>query len=99
MTTPKLPSKRASSFKKLYGQLPERVQHTADEAYGQFRADPDYPGLNFKHIVGAYYSARVGSTHRALAVLRGDHWLRFWISSHADYDTFLDQLRKGRRGV
>ena len=99
MTAPQLPSKRASSFKKLYAQLPEKVQREADEAYRQFRADPDYPGLHFKQIVGSYYSARVGGGHRALAVRRMGHWLWFWIGMHTDYDHFLDQLRRGRRGV
>lgn len=99
MTAPRLPSKRASSFKKLYAGLPERAQREADQAYQRFKADPDYPGLQFKQIVGSYYSARVGAGHRALAVRRTDHWLWFWIGTHADYGAFLDQLRRGRRGV
>ena len=72
MTAPRLPSKRASSFKKLYAQLPEKAQHEADEAYQQFTKDPDAHGLNFKQIVGAYYSARVGGGYRALAMRRTD---------------------------
>ena len=84
---------------KLHTQLPEKVQREADEAYKQFKADPDHPGLNFKQIVGAYYSARIGGGYRALAVRRTGHWLWFWIGSHADYDKFLDQLRRGRQGA
>ena len=99
MTAPRLPSKRASSFKKLYERLPEQAQREADEAYRQFKSDPDHPGLNFKQIVGTYYSARVGGGHRALAMRRDGYWLWFWIGTHADYDKFLDQLRRGRRGV
>jgi hypothetical protein len=96
---PNLPSKRASSFKKLYARLPENAQHEADEAYQQFRENPDAHGLNFKQIVGAYYSARVGGGYRALAVRQADYWLWFWIGTHADYDKFLDQLRRGKQGV
>jgi len=99
MTAPQLPSKRASSFKARYAQLPAKARQEADEAYQQFKNDPNYPGLNFKQIVGAYYSARVGTGHRALAVLRNGYWLWFWIGTHAEYDKFLDQLRKGRKGV
>ena len=99
MTTPHLPSKRASSFKKLYSQLPEKAQHEANEAYRQFKANPDYPGLSFKQIVGIYYSARVGASYRALAALRTGYWLWFWIGTHAEYDRFLGQLRRGRQGV
>lgn len=99
MSAPDLPSKRASSFKKLYEQLPQKVQREADEAYKQFKANPDHPGLNFKQIVGPYYSMRVGIGHRALAVRRSTWWLWFWIGSHAEYDKFLDQLRRGRQGI
>lgn len=99
MTAPRLPSKRSSSFQKLYVQLPERVQREADSAYQHFKRDPDYPGLNFKQIVGAYSSARAGQGHRALAVRQADHWLWFWIGTHASYDHFLDQLRRGRQGT
>ena len=99
MTSPTLPSKRSSSFKKRYAQLPPSIQREADEAYRQFRADPDHPGLGFKQIVGAYYSARVGIGHRALAVQRGGYWLWFWIGTHAEYDKFLDELRRGKHGA
>lgn len=99
MTAPKLPSKRASSFKKLYAQLPERVQDEADEAYQQFKETPDAHGLNFKQIVGTYYSARVGGAYRALAVRRATYWLWFWIGTHADYDRILDQLRRGKQSI
>jgi len=50
---------------------------------------------DFKQIVGAYYSARVGGGYPALAVRRVGYWLWFWIGIHADYDRFLDQLRHG----
>ena len=93
-----LPSKRASSFKKLYAQLPEKVQQEADEAYRQFKADLDHPGLHYKQIEGAYYSARIGAGYRALAVRRTSYWLWFWIGTHANYDAFLFQLRRGRQG-
>lgn len=84
----------------MYAQLPEKTQHEADEAYRQFRENPDTHGLNFKQIVGgAYYSARVGGGHRALAVRRPTYWLWFWIGTHADYDRVLDQLRRGRQGI
>lgn len=99
MTTTPLPSKRASSFKKQYARLPEHVRREPDQACQRFKADPDYPGLNFKRIVGSYYSARVGGGHRALAVRHAEHWLWFWIGTPADYSRFMDRLRRGRQGV
>jgi hypothetical protein len=99
MTAPKLPSKRTASFKKLYLSLPEKAQKEADEAYRRFKADPDYPGLGFKHITGQYYSVRISGSYRALAMLRAGYWLWFWIGTHTEYDKILDGLRQGRQGV
>jgi hypothetical protein len=99
MTAPRLPSKRSQSFKKLYSSLPEHAQREADDAYRLFKDNPDHPGLSFKQITGYFYSARVGGSYRALAVLRSGAWLWFWIGTHADYDKVLDGIRKGKQGV
>jgi len=88
-------SLRTRQFKALYDTLPERVQREADNAYHRFKADPSYPGLNLERIQGTrqpVYSARVGLSHRALAVRTEDHWIWFWIGSHSDYDKVLAHI-------
>ncbi len=42
-------SKRTKRFRQLFEALLEDVQQ-ADKAYQQFKADPTYPGLEFKQV-------------------------------------------------
>ena len=72
-------------FWALYQQLPENLRRLADKNYGLLKADPRHPSLQFKKV-GRYWSARVGSDHRALAVESSDGLIWFWIGSHAEYD-------------
>jgi hypothetical protein len=69
--------------------LPQDIQKLADQAYEHLKQDPRYPSLHFKKI-GRFWSARVGSHHRALAVESADELVWFWIGTHADYDKLLD---------
>ena len=39
--------------------------------------------------VGRYWSARVGSSHRALAVETEDGLVWFWIGDHGQYDRMI----------
>ncbi|WP_445944940.1 ParE family toxin-like protein [Rhizobium sp. WSM1274] len=52
------------------------------------KQDPRHPSLHFKRV-GRFWSARVGTSWRALAVRDGDDIIWFWIGSHADYDKLL----------
>ena len=84
-------SKTTKQFRKMLNALPASIQQEAEAAYAQFKADPAHPGLNFERIQtrrGVSYSVRIGIHYRALAVQRPDHWLWYWIGSHADYDQF-----------
>ena len=87
-------SKRTKRFKVLFAALPVSAQRDANEAYRHFRTDPAHPGLHFRQVNEslAVYSARVGIHYRALAIRREDHWLWFWIGTHAEYDRLLDRM-------
>lgn len=39
--------------------------------------------------VGRYWSARVGSNHRALAVAAEDGLVWFWIGEHVQYERLI----------
>jgi len=88
-------SKSTKQFRALFAHLPQDVQLVAHRAYEQFRADPSYPGLDFKQVSrkGPTYSARVGIHYHALAVRKEAYWLRFWIGPHAEYDRLLQQIQ------
>lgn len=64
------------------------IQSLADKSYARLKQDPRHPSLHFKKI-GRFWSARVGSHYRALAVEASGDLVWFWIGTHADYDRLL----------
>lgn len=40
------------------------------------------------------YSVRIGLGWRAVGVRSGDEMVRFWIGSHADYDSLVSRFRR-----
>jgi hypothetical protein len=75
-------------FWACYRALPAAVRELADQAYEHLKRDPRHPSLHFKKV-DRYWSARVGSHHRALAVEAPDGLVWFWIGTHAEYDKLL----------
>jgi hypothetical protein len=81
-------SRTTRQFWRLFAKLPDGVQRDAQRAYRLFKNDPAHPGLQFKKLEGedAIYSVRIGLDYRALAVMKEDRVVWYWIGSHADYD-------------
>ncbi len=80
---------RASrKFWNYYRQLPANVQRIAKKNYQLLKANPGHPSLHFKPI-GRYWSVRVGSNYRALAVATGPDVVWFWIGTHAEYNAII----------
>ena len=75
-------------FWSRYRSLPAEIRKLADESFQRLKHDPRHPGLHFKKA-DRFWSARVGSRHRALAVEVPDGLVWFWIGTHADYDRLL----------
>lgn len=78
----------SSGFWKAYRDLPPATRDAADTAYALLKSDPHHPSLRLKRV-GAYWSARIGLRHRALAVDVEGGLLWFWIGNHADYDRLI----------
>jgi len=62
-------------------QLPDDIRALADRCLAMLRADPRHPSLRLKKV-GAFWSARVGLHHRALARERAQGLVWFWIDPH-----------------
>jgi len=60
----------------------------ADKNYALLKENPRHPSLQLKRV-GRFWSVRVGSRYRALAVQVDEDLLCFWIGSHADYDAIV----------
>jgi hypothetical protein len=76
------------TFWEAFGKLPESVRALADKNYALLKENPRHPSLQFKKV-GRFWSVRVGSRYRALAVQVDEDLLWFWIGSHADYDAIV----------
>ena len=77
-----------ADFWDAYGRLPAHIQRLARKNFKLLKADLQHPSLQFKNV-GAHWSARVGISHRALAVKAPDGFVWFWIGTHADYDRII----------
>jgi hypothetical protein len=73
------------AFWQAYAKLPQNIRGLADKNDALLKENPRHPSLRLKKV-GRFWSVRVGSRHRALAVEVDDGLLWFWIGSHADYD-------------
>ena len=76
------------AFWARYVELPERVRAIADKNFALLKQDFRHPSLRLKRV-GRFWSARVGSDYRALAVAIDDGFLWFWIGTHADYNRLI----------
>jgi len=84
-------SRTTRQFWRLFSHLPFDVQQEARRAYRLFQNNPAHPGLQFKKLEGEenIYSARIGLDYRALAVMRKNRVVWYWIGSHSDYDRLV----------
>jgi hypothetical protein len=71
-----------------YRQLPPEVLALADKNFALLRTDPRHPSLRLKPVGGGW-SARVGLHYRAVARLRPEGLVWFWIGPHHEYDRML----------
>jgi hypothetical protein len=84
-------SRTTKKFWRLFSDLPADVQENARRAYLLFQSNPAHPSLQFKKLEGEddVYSARIGLGYRALAVMKKDSVIWYWIGSHSDYDRLV----------
>ena len=84
-------SRTTRQFRRLFSHLPLGVQRQAQRAYRLFQGNPAHPGLQFKKLQGEenIYSVRIGLEYRALAVMKKDKIVWYWIGSHAEYDRLV----------
>ena len=81
-------SSTTKSFRNRYRNLPPEIQRLARKNFKLWLRDPAHPSLHFKKV-NEFWSARVGSSHRALATWSGDKIEWFWIGPHDEYDALI----------
>jgi hypothetical protein len=81
-------SSTTRSFRDRFRNLPPEIQRLARKNFKLWLCDPAHPSLHFKKVKD-FWSARVGSHYRALAIWKGDKIEWFWIGSHAEYEDLI----------
>ena len=83
-------SRTTRQFWRLFADLPFGARRDAERAYRLLQSNPS-PGLRFKKLEGEdrIYSARIGLECRALAVMKKDRIVWYWIGTHAEYDRLI----------
>ena len=84
-------SRTTRQFWRLFSQLPSDTQRDARRAYRMFQTNPAHPGLRFKKLEGEdnIYSIRIGLGYRALAAMKKDRIVWYWIGSPTEYDRLV----------
>jgi hypothetical protein len=75
-------------FWRYYRSVPEEFRQVADKSFELLKSDPRHPSLHLKRV-GKMWSARIGHSHRALAVEEGADFIWVWIGSHDDYKQII----------
>lgn len=81
-------------FRKSFDKLPIKIKSKAKQAYALWKIDPFHSSLTFKqvHNQKPIYSVRIGFSFRALGVKENDTLVWFWIGSHEDYNSLINQV-------
>ena len=77
------------SFWECYYGLSESIQQLADKNFRLLKQNSNHPSLHFKKVK-RFFSARIGTGHRALAVDTGNNeilWI--WIGAHREYEKLI----------
>jgi hypothetical protein len=78
----------SSRFWTRYEGLSAEARAQADKQFALLKENPSHPSLRFKKV-GKFWSARVNSTIRALAVEAGGDYVWFWIGEHREYERLV----------
>ncbi|MGH8474218.1 MAG: hypothetical protein ACRERS_03450 [Methylococcales bacterium] len=71
-----------------FNALPVSVQQIARKNFALLKMNEAHPSLRFKKV-GEFWLARVGRSHRALAVDDGGDFIWVWIGHHDEYKRII----------
>jgi hypothetical protein len=78
----------APDFWEAFSLLDPAAQRAARSAFHLMQRDPRHPGVRLKKT-GRFWSARIGRSHRAVAVEAEGGLLWIWIGRHDPYERKL----------
>jgi len=78
----------APGFWEAFDSLDPAIQKAARGAFHLMKSDPRHPGVRLKKT-GRFWSARVNSGTRSLAVEHDGKLIWFWIGAHGEYEQLI----------
>jgi hypothetical protein len=78
----------STRFWARYHELSDDIRALADKQFALLKENPGHPSLRFKKV-GRFWSARINTGIRALAVESGSDLVWFWIGDHREYDRVI----------
>jgi hypothetical protein len=81
-------SSTTRSFRSRLAALSPEIRRLAVKNFRLWLHDPKHPSVHFKKV-GRFWSARIGTDFRALAVVNGERVEWFWIGPHSEYERLL----------
>jgi hypothetical protein len=75
-------------FWRHFDRLSPEIQQLARANFELLKRNPHHPSLHFKRV-GLYWSARIGSGHRAVGQDSPKGIVWFWIGTHEEYDRLI----------
>ncbi len=77
-------------FWRCFEKLPTPIKRLAEQNFQLLKSNPTHPSLHFKKT-GKFWSARVGLTHRVLAIKDGENYIWVWIGDHNEYERLINR--------
>ncbi len=84
-------SSTKKSFRSCLQSLPPEILALAVKNFHLWLRDPRHPSIQFKKV-GRFWSARVGSDYRALAIATDESVEWFWIGPHDEYERLIKSI-------
>ena len=81
-------SSTKKSFRSRLRTLSPEIRTLAVKNFRLWLRDPRHPSIQFKKV-GHFWSARIGSDYRALAIAADERVEWFWIGPHDEYDRII----------
>jgi len=75
-------------FWRCFGELQPAIQDLARKSFQMLEADARHPSLHFKKV-DDFWSARVGTDYRALALADDEDFIWVWTGHHEEYDRLI----------
>ncbi len=77
-------------FRECFNKLPDDIQKIAKKNFDLLKSGYFHPSLDFKKV-GSFWSVRIGSNYRALAIKDKNNFIWVWTGNYDDYNRLISK--------